>query len=130
MIRNERQKNTTRHDNYIMNLFGLSAWWTRVCRPDKRFKLKQSNQDAKLSFLKNYSTSIVSRQKEILNIPEKSANHRNVLGDTNKKKRVREDNTLMGESSRITKKINLKKIYITLDPAESSKSGGPRPNCL
>ena len=72
----------------------------------------------------------VSRQKETLNIPEKSANHRNVLGDTNKKKRAREDNTLMGESSRITKKINLKKIYITLDPAESSKSGGPRPNCL
>ena len=129
MIRNERQKNTTRHDNYIIKLFGLSAWWTRVCRPDKRFKLKQSNQDAKLSFLKNYSTSIVSRQKEILNIPEKSANHRNVLGVINKKKRLRDNNTSVGESSRIAKKINFEKINMNPDPAESSRSDGPRPNC-
>ena len=124
MIKNERQKNRKAYNYYITNLFGLSAWWARVCRPAKSLKPKKSNQDAKLSFLTNYSTSIVLRLKKI-NIHEKSANDGNVLGVTNNKKRLREDNTSMGENSRI-----FKKIYINLDPAESSKSGGPRPNCL
>ena len=73
--KSRKQKNTTAQENCIMNLFGLSVWWDRVCRPEKRLNAKQSNQNAKLQFMSNLSPSVVARQKNILtNRPEKSVN--------------------------------------------------------
>ena len=88
-----------------MNLFGLSVWWDRVCRPEKRLNAKQSNQNAKLQFMSNFSPSVVARRKNIMtNRPEKSANLTEDVLRVNKKRSRGDENILMGESKKIQRK--------------------------
>ena len=96
----EKVKNTTAQANFIINLFGLSAWWDRVCRHEKKEKVQttkpnptQSNQKAKVDFLTNYSPLRVARQT--LKEREKSTNPTdlNLKGSTTPK-RLREDDNL------------------------------------
>ena len=103
-----------------MNLFGLSAWWDRVSRPEKRLKIKcqakQSNQNAKLSFMSNFSSIVAGQRKE----PGKSANlTEDLIRGKKTPKRFRDDDIITGENPRkISKKINLQLI---LDQADSAK---------
>ena len=97
--KSRKQKNTTAQENYIMNLFGLSVWWDRVCRPEKRLNAKQSNQNAKLQFMSNFSPSVVARQKNVMtNRLEKSTNLTEDVLRINKKCSRGAENILMGES--------------------------------
>ena len=111
--------NSTVRDNYIMNLFGLSAWWDRVCRPDKGLKCqaKQSNQNAKLRFMSNFSPSTVAGQRKE---PGKSANLTDeLIRGKITPKRFRDDDISTGENPRKkAKKMNLQNI---LDQADSAK---------
>ena len=104
-IRKDRKvkvKNTTAQANYIMNLFGLSAWWDRVCRHEKKQELQttQSNQKAKVDFLTNYSPLRVARQT--LTEREKSINPTdvNLKGSTTPKRLREDDNISTGGSPR------------------------------
>ena len=103
-----KQKNTAAQSNYILNLYGLAAWWERVCRPGKSIKLTsvqadQSNQNAKMTFLKTFSRKCR---------PEKSENEFNqgsvkVNGSTTQKRPREEFTHSNGENSnKIQKKIN------------------------
>ena len=51
--------------NYIMNLYGWTAWWERNCRLEKNQKISrsESNQSAKLTFLNNFSSRGIAHQK-------------------------------------------------------------------
>ena len=89
----EKVKNTTAQANFIINLFGLSAWWDRVCRHEKKEKAQttkpnptQSNQKAKVDILTNYLPMRVARQT--LKEREKSFNPTdvNLKGSTIPKK--------------------------------------------
>ena len=103
----EKVKNTTAQANFIINLFGLSAWWDRVCRHEKKEKVQttkpnptQSNQKAKVEFLTNYSPLRVARQT--LTEREKSINPTdvNLKGSTTPKRLREDDNISTGGSPR------------------------------
>ena len=76
-------KNKTIQLNYIMNLYGWTAWWERNCKLEKNQKISksESNQTAKLSFLKNFSSRGIAHHE----------------GSTTPKRLREEDNLSNGE---------------------------------
>ena len=124
-IRKDRKvkvKNTTAQANYVMNLFGLSAWWDRVCRHEKKQELQttQSNQKAKVDFLTNYSPLRVARQT--LKGSKKSNNPTdvNLKGSTTPKRLREDDNLFTGGSPNKIQKMTVKEKVKFFNGGEST----------
>ena len=122
-IRKDRKvKNTTAQANYIMNLFGLSAWWNRVCRHEKKQELQttQSNQKAKVDFLTKYSPLRVARRT--LKGSEKSNNPTDVSlkGSTTPKRLREDDNLFTGGSPNKIQKMTVKEKVQFFNGGEST----------
>ena len=51
-------KTETGQINYIMNLYGWTTWWERVCKHEriKKISISETNQSAKLSLLRHFSS--------------------------------------------------------------------------
>ena len=124
-----KEKNTVSQNNYIVNLYGLSAWWERVSKPGKSLKFPavqehQTNQHAKVSFLTNFCRP----EKR-----EKGSNLGNVKFSTTPKRPREESLHLNGESSQRKHQKNRGGIPTfniqarnALDQAEKIVGGRPR----